>query len=273
MGLLVFSITSGYFTAERYSPQVSWKYFWRRKITRLYPALLIIDVFLLLLFVVQGRDGIWTWHTIVNVIGLNGFLNWFHITNPSPFGAGMWFLTALLVFYAVYPILISWFYKFGNSTFSLLAFIVLILFLLQQIFPYGHALWLTLAGFPTGVYFSIKKPALSKSRFSLVIFLSLVGMCSLHYFFHFDLLNFFFMYVVASTAVLFLQTINLPQAVTIIGAFLSSLLLEIYLLHPYLRLHMNSNVIFEVFVSMVLTIVVSYMLVTLRKVSAKRFGG
>lgn len=105
IGLLVFSFSSGYFTSLKYNGNFSKKEFWLKKARRLGVNLAVINVFLLILFLIQGRSGIWTWHTIVSLLGLNGFLNWFYIRNLSPFGAGMWFFTLLLVFYLAYPVL------------------------------------------------------------------------------------------------------------------------------------------------------------------------
>lgn len=86
VGLLIFTISSGYFTWQRYHREFSWLHYWRGKAVRLGSRLIIIELFLFCLFLVEGRDGLWSWHTIVNLAGLNGFLNWFHIPNSSPYG-------------------------------------------------------------------------------------------------------------------------------------------------------------------------------------------
>ena len=83
IGLLVFSFSSGYFTSLKYNGDFSKKEFWLKNGKRLGVNLIVINVFLLILFLIQGRSGIWTWHTIVNMLGLNGFLNWFYIQNTG----------------------------------------------------------------------------------------------------------------------------------------------------------------------------------------------
>ncbi len=99
IGLLVFSYSSGFFTFLKYNGDFDKKLFLLRKAERLAINLAVINIFLLILFLIRGENGIWTWQTIINVLGLNGFLNWFRIPNPSPYGGGMWFFTLLLIFY------------------------------------------------------------------------------------------------------------------------------------------------------------------------------
>ena len=79
IGLLVFSYSSGFFTFIKYNGDFDKKLFLMKKVERLAINLAVIDIFLLILFLLRGETGIWTWQTIVNVIGLNGFLNWFRM--------------------------------------------------------------------------------------------------------------------------------------------------------------------------------------------------
>ena len=103
---------------------------------------LVINVFLLCLFLVQRRPGIVTWQTPVNMLGLSGILNWFDLPNPSPFGAGLWFFTLLLTFYALYPILRL--VSRSRGWLAALACVSLVAFaVLDRCCPMGHALWLT----------------------------------------------------------------------------------------------------------------------------------
>jgi hypothetical protein len=95
--LLVFSFSSGYFTHLKYKPHLDVKAFWKNKFQRLGIKLFVINGFLLLMFIFQGRPDIWTWQTFVNMIGLTGILNWFHIPNLSPYGKGLWFFTLLII--------------------------------------------------------------------------------------------------------------------------------------------------------------------------------
>ena len=105
VGLFVFAFASGYFTAIKHTPSLPLKAFWSAKLKRLGPSLIVINLFLLALFLLQGREGIWHPHTLLGITGLSGFLNWLDIKSQSPFGAGLWFLTVLLLFYLIYPLL------------------------------------------------------------------------------------------------------------------------------------------------------------------------
>lgn len=149
VGLVIFSFSSGYFTSLKYRGEYSIGNFWKRKIERLAPNLLLVNLVLLVLFLIQGRSGIWTWHTVLNVMGLNGFLNWFMIQNISPYGRGMWFFTLLLIFYAVYPML----EKMNNRQFSFfLPIFILSAYCFSLYHQIGHALWITACGFIIGVF-------------------------------------------------------------------------------------------------------------------------
>ena len=105
VGLFVLAFASGYFTSVKYDAHCPLGPFWKRKLVRLGPGLLAADLLLLLLFLIQDKPGVWSWQTPINMLGLTGILNWFGIPNASPFGHGLWFLTLLLLFYAVYPLL------------------------------------------------------------------------------------------------------------------------------------------------------------------------
>ena len=105
VGLFIFAFASGYFTSLKHSPEMPLGKFWLAKARRLGPPLIVINLFLGILFLVQGREGIWHPHTLLGMTGLTGFLNWFGIANQSPFGAGLWFMTVLLLFYLLYPLL------------------------------------------------------------------------------------------------------------------------------------------------------------------------
>ena len=149
VGLMIFSFSSGFFTAVKYTGGFSWKNYWRKKLERLGMSLIVVNSALLILFLIQGRSGIWTWYSLANIAGLNGLLNWFKIPDPSPFGSGMWFFTLLLLFYLCYPFL----EKMNQTTISVFAALfILVAFLLSRNIVFGHSLWLTACGFIIGAW-------------------------------------------------------------------------------------------------------------------------
>ncbi len=233
VGLLVFSISSGYFTWHRYHGEFSWRRFWRRKAARLIPNLIVIELFLFILFSAQGSEGLWSWHTVFNLAGLNGFLNWFHISNESPYGRGMWFLTLLLIFYTIYPLL-ERLYRGSGSIVTTIGGI-LCLFILNRTVEYGHALWLTGAGFLVGIFMARHKLRLHWIASAGMAASAAIGMVASHIAFGFDAANFFFILAVAASGVFFLLEIRLPLLFNRVGSWLSGILLQVYLLHPYIN--------------------------------------
>jgi len=150
IGLLIFAYSSGFFTYLKYNGDFDKKKFLWNKIERLSLNLMVVNVFLLIIFLIKREPGIWTWHSLINALGLNGWLTWLRIPNQSPFGAAMWFFTLLLIFYAIYPLLE---YLNRNKIVSYIFAMVYILtaFHLNYLIPYGHMLWLTSCGFIAGM--------------------------------------------------------------------------------------------------------------------------
>ena len=261
-GLLVFSISSAYFTFLKYKEHYNFKQFWVQKRQRLLPKLIMIDLFLFLLFLYQEKEGLWSWQSIFNAVGLNGFLNWFLIHNPSPYGAGMWFFTLLLLFYLSFPLIKIFFNRAGDRVAIILS--LCFLFLMNRFIVYGHALWLTTAGFFVGVFFASTKIRLKPFVSISIICLTMVLMALLH-FVDINIFNFFFILIISSTMVLFLFEVRLPRLIIPPGKWLSALLLEIYLLHPYLEIHPTGSLRLDQSLSVVLIIFVAYILSLINK--------
>lgn len=233
IGLLIFSFSSGYFTSLKYNGNFSKKKFWLKKARRLGVNLAVINGFLLILFLIQDRSGIWTWHTIVNLLGLNGFLNWFYIRNISPFGAGMWFFTLLIVFYLVYPVLEQLNRKKSISYLFVILFVIAAFYLHKHI-VYGHALWLTACGFVTGIFYAKNNISISRNLSGLILGGVLAAMFSFNYLFGFKDYNFFFILFFAVVGIFFFINLKLFAVFVTLASYFSGCLLEIYLIHSYL---------------------------------------
>lgn len=158
IGLFYFSMSSACFTSLHYSSRSSMQGYLSKKVSRIGLQFLFINILLLIYFMVTGVGNIFSVHTIVNFLGLNGFLNWLGIENTSPFGAGQWFITVLFIFYLLYPVLLSVFQSRESVTGLVFGSIMLAL-LGQYYLPYGHSLWSTCFGFIAGFYFAKAKPA------------------------------------------------------------------------------------------------------------------
>lgn len=231
VGLFIFGFSSGYFTALKHQNGQSLKGFWLAKLKRLGPPLIVINLFLGALFLIEGRAGLWHPHTLLGITGMSGLLNWFGIPNQSPYGAGLWFMTVLLLFYLVYPFLA----KSLKSSTAALVFIVIsgLVCTLGHLYaspPY--MLWPTVFGFCLGAaagsinWQPSAKYSLVAGTITVVTALGLnaIGIKQ------FNMLAVVTLSI-ASTA--FLLCFPLKIAVSRIS-LLSGSILEIYLIHSYL---------------------------------------
>ncbi|EIM63584.1 acyltransferase family protein [Desulfobacter postgatei] len=257
VGLLIFSFSSGYFTALKYTGDFSWKNYWKKKIERLGMSLLVVNFALLILFLIQGRSGIWSWYSIVNIAGLNGLLNWFRIPDPSPFGERMWFFTLLLIFYLCYPFL----EKMNQKTFSVFtALFIAAAFLLSCNIIYGHALWLTACGFIIGVW-AAKNAILLPPNISRITAIAIfTAMTAVNFIFNIKTLNFFFILFFSIFLIYACRDITVRDWVDKGAVFFSGCILEIYLIHGYFFMTPTHNRIIDFLLSLLTIILMAKIL-------------
>jgi hypothetical protein len=233
IGLFVFGFSSAFFTSAKYHDVFHFKPFWKNKAVRLVPDVLLINIFLLVLFLAQHREGLFTWQTGVHVLGLTGFLNWFGVDNPSPFGGGLWFFTLLLLFYAIYPLL----RLIGRSKVALYI-MVLVTFAsavwLTDNTKMGHALWFTAWSFIFGIF--VQRTGMSMGAIvsgGIALVLASV-LAALNVAWNLNQLNTVLIFAVSVSVVLWLKSARLPRRPLAPLAALSGLILSIYFLHGYL---------------------------------------
>ena len=237
--LIVFSFSSGYFTNLKYNDTFNLKIFWKKKFQRLGIKLVVINCFLLFVFLLQNRPGIWTWQTIVNFFGLTGILNWLHIKNPSPYGRGMWFFTLLVIFYTVYPAL----RKIRSKHWHIFTMIVILIFYIcSRVHNPGHALYLSAAGFIAGAYW-IEGDNFRISPFLNICLcvLCLIGLLIFNLAFQFNELNFFFIFFFSVFFILALSKMQIKKSVFHYISIVSPCVFEIYLIHPYFSIRPTQN--------------------------------
>ncbi len=270
MGLFVFAFSSGFFTAAKYQPGFDHKKFWNRKFHRIFVTLLLTDALLFLLFYSQHRTGIWTLASLVNILGLTGILNWFSLPNPSPFGAGLWFLTLLFLFYITYPVILK---LLGpkcsqkNSWGKAIGFSLLMWFTGSHI-QMGHSLWLTACGFIWGVVIRYHGKAIKKKWpvFFLVGSIFIMGMNNI--LFSIKICNFLLILVCALCLCLILTKWRVPLFATKLTAPLNGSIFFIYLLHPYLFTAFSSNGVLNTIVCVILVCIVGKILDMLLSVTS-----
>lgn len=252
VGLFVFAYSSAYFTSNKYGDSFQQRSFWANKIGRLAIPFWVSQGFLLLLFLATGREGIWTWQTLVHWLGQSGWLNWFAITNASPFGSGLWFFTLLLVFYLLYPLLARWndTPKKANILLPVTLFLALIL---SHEVKVGHALWLTAFAFWFGVY-AARNPLGGSARLWLITGVVSMFIMLAANFLGVKFLNTPLLLCMSIAAVLWIEKAVLPRTYLSWTMRLSPVLLEIYLIHTYLFIKADIPIAARFMVSLALII-------------------
>lgn len=268
VGLIIFSFSSGYFTAIKYTGNFGKKEYYFNKLKRLSPNLLVIYVILFFLFILQGQEGLWSWHTLVNILGLNGFLQWFSIENVSPYGKAMWFLTLLLIFYAVYPFM----EKINRKYFAILSVLyILTAYILSLKVPYGHALWLTSCGFVCGVCAGKGVLFISPGLSTLLLLFLLSAMVLLNLFLNIVSFNFFLILFFSLCFIFMTYNIFLPRIIYKMCIYFSVSLLGIYLLHPYFLLNLTHILIVDFMLSVAVVLLLSVLVSQVSKKIALLF--
>lgn len=233
VALFVFGFSSGYFTAQRYRSRFSVPAFWRAKILRLVPAILLIDAVLLALFVYQDRAGIWTVESLIAALGLSGWLNWLGLPNPGPYGAGLWFFTLLLMFYLAYPVL----RMLTQSDRGALAVALVGLAAttaLHYTVDVGHMLWPTVFAFLLGSVAGGRRwPGAGLLHLATCLGAALT-LGALNAIAGINSFNYPLILLMSVTACGVLLTLPLPRRLCAPALWFDACVLEIYFLHSYL---------------------------------------
>lgn len=259
-GLFVFGFSSGYFTSKNYRFNFSYRIFWKKKFDRLFYRLLMINLFLLFLFLVQGKAHIWHWQTLLSITGLSGFLDWFNISIITPFGNGLWFFTVLLLFYLIFPLLNRLIYSKNHAVFFLSLFFLFSIVLNHHLYM-GHALWLTLLSFYCGVFSDMHGYLITFKNIAVFMIFSVVVFMILKLLLGFNDFNYFIVQIFSFAIVLFLFKYRLNKFTFTVFTSISGAILEIYFIHTYLFVHIeNMPTVVPFILSLVLIISVSMIL-------------
>lgn len=252
VGLFIFAYSSAYFTAKKYSTGYSFKRFWTSKISRLAVPFWLAQGFLLLLFLATGREGIWTWQTLVHWLGQTGLLNWLAIQNASPFGFGLWFFTLLLFFYLLFPAFSRWNEQpiRAHVTLPVVLFIAL---LLEREIKVGHALWLTSFAFWFGIYAARYPIGGSAQRWFAVGAGSTIAMLIANIL-GLKMLNVYLLLAMSMAAVLWIERATIPKKYYSRVLWLTPCVLEVYLIHTYLFIKNDLPIQVRFLLSMILIV-------------------
>jgi hypothetical protein len=243
-GLFVFAFSSAYFTSRIYGVELDRKRFWRKKLERLGLRFWVILSFLTILLAFEGRV-ILHWHTLMHFLGLSGMLNWAAIPSQSALGAGLWFFTLLLMFYIAYPYLAKLSQSKAAAISVALVATVAAVFL-QETVKVGHELWLTSLGFILGVAYGLHEPRFTARSAFIGAVVSCVVLLGLNLFSRYTQFN---TALIAATSIgisLWLSKAMLPEW-TVMKALvkLEDYLLEIFIMHTYLFVHVSGNPVLD----------------------------
>ncbi len=234
VGLFIFAFASGYFTSLKHSPNMPLGKFWLAKARRLGPPLIVINLFLGTLFLFQGREGIWHPHTLLGMTGLTGLLNWLGIANQTPFGAGLWFMTVLLLFYVLYPLLAKLLItRAAAITFLLLSAAICTLGHLYA--SPAYMLWPTVFGFCLGAIAGHLNWQPQKTRTIALGSVTVLAMLAANAM-GIKQFNVLFIVIISIASVAFLLSVPISFPANRLS-ILSGSILEIYLIHGYLFIH------------------------------------
>ena len=252
VGLFVFAYSSAYFTSNKYHTDFSPKFFWASKAWRLGLPFWVTHTFLLMLFLISGRNGIWTWQTALHWVGQSGWLNWLALANPSPFGNGLWFFTLLLIYYLLYPAIARCNASPQRARISVVIVLILAL-ILHHTVQVGHVLWVTVFAFWFGSY-SARYPIGGRSN----VWLAIGASCALTMLaLNFNGIKLFNIYLIVGASIamaLWLERVRLQKPYLSWILWLSPCVLEIYLIHTYLFVDWGLTLPVRFMISMVLII-------------------
>ncbi|MGE4441541.1 MAG: acyltransferase family protein [Desulfomicrobium sp.] len=259
--LLFFSFTSGYFTSLRYGVNFDIKKFWKNKLYRIGVEYTLLNIFFVFLFLVQKKENIFSFHSLISWLGLNGFLTWFGVHNQSPFGAGLWFLTLLILFYIAYPV-IAHACQIKTRAWVFVVFFTAMMIYLDAKVIYNHMLWITACGFVLGVFFNSQKIFFSFRMCLCIIFVELICI-----FIAFCLnLNIRTSHIVLATSIpliLMFFLFKIPSFIHHMVRPVRSTVLGIYILHVYIFTYLTNIFIIDYIISLLITIFIAYIINTL----------
>ncbi len=257
-----FSFLSGTLTCIKYQDKLDLLIFWKRKIQRFGINLMVINTFLLIIFLCQDKQGIFTWQTIIAFFGLNGVINWFFLPNPSPYRVEIWFFTLLIIFYLVFPLLLM-IYKKRNCSILFVIFTILITAYLNEKIKYNYALWLAICSFSTSgafinLFFKINAKTSLLYFFIVISMMIALNLLNIKYF------NYIGIFISSICFLSFFIKLEFPIVLYQISKKFENCLLEIYLIHRYLFIKITNYKIADFCLSIILILIVA---INLRNIS------
>jgi hypothetical protein len=187
-------------------------------------------------------------------------LNWLQIPNQSSLGAGLWFFTLLLLFYLTYPYIAK--LSASRQAASLVGLVATLGALYLELnIKVGHELWLTILGFIMGVTTGLHSVKLNAIYPFIVLVTGCVLLLGLNIVFSYNSLNTVLIFSTAISTAIWLTNVELPEVVFSFGVQkLEKCLLEIYLIHTYLFIHLTGVAALDFLLSFMLILITALVL-------------
>ena len=207
-----------------------------RRFTRIFIPLACCLSIMLAAHALLGKK-IVTTHVLFHYLGLSAFFDVFGITNKATIGRGLWFITAIMIMYLIFPLLQKLFRH--PRGFIHLTMIVIMCTALNY-FIYAQSSWNVFVSFSLGVYLSINgKISQLIEKETIVPFIGAAGLIAISILIYYKIIPneikyfFYTFYPLFYVPILFMIAKRLPALLLAFSTFFASLSYEFYILHFY----------------------------------------
>ena len=208
-----------------------------KRFTRIYISLALCLSVVLTAHALLGKKVV-TYHVLLHAMGLTAFFEWLQVKNRATIGAGLWFITAILLMYFMLPLLQRLF-RHPRGFLHLSVFVALCTTL--HFVMYGAAVtWDVVISFAVGVYLGVNgqtsrlinagtiRPLAGTLGLLGVAALSTAGVLP------YEVRGFLFaFYPLAFVPLLFAVCRKLPTPIVAASSVFAGLSYEFYILHFY----------------------------------------
>jgi len=241
-----------------------------RRFTRLFLPLACCLSIMLAAHALLGKKVVTT-HVLFHFLGLSAFFDVFGITNKATIGRGLWFITAIMIMYLIFPLLHK---LFRHPRGFIHLIIIVIICTALNYFIYAQSSWNVFVSFSLGVYLSIngKLSPLIENE-TIGPFLGAAGLIAISILIYYKILPneikylFYAFYPLFYVPIFFMIAKRLPSLLLIFSTFFATLSYEFYILHFYFInkeyqdiINVSSPLYAKMIISFLTTLVLAYLL-------------
>jgi peptidoglycan/LPS O-acetylase OafA/YrhL len=242
-----------------------------KRFTRIYISLLLCLSVVLIAHSFLGKNVI-TQHTLLHLMGLSAFFELFLVENKSTIGGGLWFITAIVLMYLVFPLLQDLF-RHRRGLLHLVLFVLACT--LAHFVMYGtQSIWNVIISFSVGVYLGVNghtgrlSSAGAIQPLVFALFLITIAVLSTASVIPYSIRGLLFaLYPLAFVPLLIAISRKLPRTVLYLSNFFAGLSYEFYILHFYLInegfadfFPASTPIVGQIFISFCTTFIFAYII-------------